>query len=588
MSGGTDATPLSLRMHSPWLAHYDAGVPATIGAYPEKTLVDFVAEHARQRPEALAATFKTTRLTFAELDRLSDALAAALARDGLKQGDRVGLVLPNAPQFLLVECAAWKLGAIIAPQNPLYTERELEDSFRASQPDTVVTLTPFYERVKQAQAKLGFRRVVATSIKEYLPPLLRVLFTLLKEKQEGHRVRLRDGDPWLQSLIAQGRSLPRPERRATPDDPAVILMSGGTTGTPKGVLSDHRSLVQAGTQLLAWLREPLQGERASIMLPLPLFHTYGCAGAQSMTLIAGIPLQLVPNPRDVGDLLKTIAAEKPTLFCGVPALFNAILSHPRVAQGKVDLSSIKGCFSGASALMAETKKRFEALTGGRIVEGYSLTEATMACCANPFGGENKLGSIGMPICDVNVKIVDSEDGTRELAPGEVGEIVLRAPQLMREYWRDPAETKLVLDTAPDGRWLRTGDLACMDEDGYLFVVDRKKDLVKASGFQVWPREIEEVLARHPAVAEVSVAGVPDERRGEAINAWVVLRAGMLATQDELRAFCKESLAPFKVPTRIHFRADLPKTMVGKVLRRLLVAEVLGPAVPQPGPPSSQP
>jgi long-chain acyl-CoA synthetase len=553
-----------------WLDHYDHGVPRAIGSYPEKTLVDFVAGHARSRPRAVAATFKRTRLTFARLDELSDALAAALARDGLKKGDRVGLVLPNAPQFLIAECAAWKLGAIIAPQNPLYTEHELEASFRTSRPEVVLTLTPFYERVKQAQEKLGFRRVVATSIKEYLPPLLRVLFTWLKEKKEGHRITLREGDLWLQSLIGQGRSLPRPQRVATPSDSAAILMSGGTTGAPKGVLSDHRGLVQAGTQLLTWLREPLRGENASIMLPLPLFHTYGCAGAQAMTLIAGIPLMLVPNPRDVGDLLKTIELEKPALFCGVPTLFNAILDHPRVARGEVDLSSISGCFSGASALMAETKKRFETLTGGRIVEGYSLTEATMACCANPFGNENKPGSIGMPICDVRVKIVDSEEGTRELACREVGEIVLSAPQLMKGYWDDPAETALALESAADGTWLRTGDLAYMDEDGYLFVVDRKKDLIKASGFQVWPREIEEVLAKHPAVAEVSVAGVPDERKGQVVHAWVVLRAGARVTEDELRAFCKESLAPFKVPRRVHFRTDLPKTLVGKILRRMLV------------------
>ena len=560
-------------MQAPWLAHYDPGVPRAIGRSPEKTLVDFVAEHAR-RPHAVAATFKTTRLTFARLDELSDALAAALARDGVKQADRVGLVLPNVPQFLIAECAAWKLGAIVAPQNPLYTVRELEDSFAISQPEVVITLTPFYERVKQAQQKGGFRRVIATSIKEHLPPMLRLLFALLKERREGHRITLRPGDGWLQSLIAQGKSSTKPQPAATPSDPAVILMSGGTTGTPKGVLSDHRSLVQSGTQLLAWLREPLDREDASILLPLPLFHTYGCAGAQPMTLIAGIPLALVPNPRDVSDLLATIAREKPAILCGVPTLFNAILNHPRVARGRVDLGSISGCFSGASALMAETKTRFEALTGGRIVEGYSLTEATMACCANPFRGRNKPASIGVPICDVKVKVVDAGDGKTPMAPGEVGEILLSAPQLMKGYWEDPEETALVLEPAEDGPWLRTGDLGSMDEDGYLFVVDRKKDLIKVSGFQVWPREIEEVIAGHPAVAEVGVAGVPDPRRGEAIHAWVVLRTGAAVTEDELRAFCRERLAPFKVPGRIRFSPELPKTMVGKILRRVLVERAL--------------
>ncbi|HVO10038.1 MAG TPA: AMP-binding protein [Vicinamibacteria bacterium] len=562
-------------MQDPWLAHYDKGVPATIASYPDKTLVDFVREHARRRPRAVAVTFKTTRLTFAQLDGLSDALAVALAGLGLKKGDRLGLVLPNAPQFLIAELAAWKLGAIVAPQNPLYTARELEDSFAASRPDIVVTLTAFYERVKQAQAKGGYRLVVATSIKEYLPPLLRLLFTLLKERREGHRVTLRPGDAWLQPLIHQGESATAPSPAAAPSDPAVILMSGGTTGTPKGVVSDHRGLVQSGTQLLAWLREPLAGKNPSIMLPLPLFHTYGCAGAQPMTVIAGIPLQLVPNPRDVSDLLKTIERERPAILCGVPTLFSAILNHPRVAAGRVDLSSISGCFSGAAALMAETKRRFEALTGGRIVEGYSLTEATMACCVNPFGGVNKPGSIGVPICDVRAKVVDAERGKGELPAGEIGEILIGAPQLMKGYWGNPAETALVLEPAADGPWLHTGDLGYMDEDGYLFVVDRKKDLIKASGFQVWPREIEEVIAGHPGVAEVGVAGVPDERKGEAIQAWVVLRAGATVSEDELRAFCREKLAPFKVPRRIRFVPDLPKTMVGKVLRRVLVEQALG-------------
>ncbi len=562
-------------MQAPWLAHYDEGVPRTIGRYPDETLVDFVREHALERPHAVAVTFKAARLTFAQLDRSSDALAVALAALGLRKGDRLGLVLPNAPQFLIAGLAAWKLGAIVAPQNPLYTVRELEDSFATSRPDIVVTLTPFYQKVKQAQARVGFRRVVATSVKEYLPPVLRLLFTVLKERKEGHRIRLHSGDHWLQALLRQGRSAPAPPAMATPSDPAVILMSGGTTGTPKGVVSDHRGLVQSGTQLLAWLREPLAGKSPSIMLPLPLFHTYGCAGALPMTVIAGIPLQLVPNPRDVSDLLTTIERERPAILCGVPTLFNAILNHPRVAAGQVDLSSISGCFSGAAALMAETKRRFEALTGGRIVEGYSLTEATMACCVNPFGGVSKPGSIGMPICDVRAKVVDAEQGRTELPAGEIGEILLGAPQLMKGYWENPAETALVLEPAADGPWLHTGDLGCMDEDGYLFVVDRKKDLIKASGFQVWPREIEEVIAGHPAVAEAAAAGVPDERKGEAIQAWVVLRAGATVTEDALRSFCREKLAPFKVPSHIRFVPELPKTMVGKVLRRVLVEQALG-------------
>lgn len=552
-------------MSEPWLKHYDPGVPTSIGTYPFQTLVDFVSDHGHEHRHAVAARFKGRSITFRELDALSDAFAGALQSIGVRRGDRVAIVLPNCPQFLIAELAAWKLGAICAPQNPIYTERELEESLAVPTPKVAIVLTPFYEKLKRCRSSI--ERVIATNIKEYLSPVLRVLFTLVKEKKEGHRVTLHEGDLWMRDLIAKQAPHWR-SARPKADDPAVVLMSGGTTGTPKGALSDHRSLVIAGTQIGAWLREALTGPNPSVMLPLPLFHTYGCAGAQSLTLIQGIPLILVPNPRDIDDVVKTIQHDRPSLFCGVPTLFNALLCHRDVVHGKVDFHSIRACFSGAAALMAETKKRFEELTGGRIVEGYSLTEATMACCVNPLRGETKIGSVGMPLPDVHVKIVDSDDGTTELVTGEVGEIVMKAPQLMRGYWQKPDATAEMLR---DG-WLYTGDLGYLDRDGYLFIVDRKKDLIKTSGFQVWPREIEEVISTHPSVAEVGVAGLPDERKGEVITAWVVPRAGQTIDVHALRAYCIEKLAPYKVPARIEIRTELPKTMIGKVLRRVLVAE----------------
>jgi len=560
-------------MNQPWLDHYDEGVPRSIGNYPDRTLADFVADHARTRGDKAAIMFKGRNVTWTELDRDSDSFARALAARGVKPGDRVALLLPNCPQFMIAELAAWKLGAIVAPQNPIYTERELEQSMNASASETVIVLTPFYERVKAAQPRTSLKRVIATNIKEYLPGLLRVLFTLAKEKKEGHRITLQAGDHWMQDLIGEGAKSNAALRGAKPDEPAVILMSGGTTGTPKGVVSEHRSLVMSGTQLSAWLREAIAGDDARIMLPLPLFHTYGAAGAQSLALISGIPLALIPNPRDVGDVVKSIARDKPSLFCGVPTLFTALLNHPDVAGRKVDFTSIKACFSGAAALMAETKKRFEELTGGRIVEGYSLTEATMAAFVNPFRGANKIGSVGMPMPDVKVRIVDGDDGKTDLPSGDVGEVIVSAPQLMRGYWNNPDETAQMLRIGDDGTtWLYTGDLGYVDEDGYLFLVDRKKDLIKTSGYQVWPREIEEVLAAHPSVAEVGVAGVPDERKGEIITAWVVARSGQTCDPETLRLYCKEKLAPYKVPAKIELRTELPKTMVGKVLRRMLVAE----------------
>src|SRR5258705_147268 len=339
-------------------------------------------------------------------------------------------------------------------------------------------------------------------------------------------------------------------------------MSGGTTGTPKGVVGLHRGMVVAGLQLRAWLRPAMREWTDKIMLPLPLFHTYRNTGVQGLALINHNPIALIPNPREIRDLLKEIIDVKPAFICTVPTLLQGIMNHPMARQGKVDFSSIKLCFSGAAPLMAETKKRCEELTGGVIVEGYSLTEAQMAVIANPVRGANKIGSVGMPLPDVHVRIVDSEDGTTPVQHGEVGEIVIRAQQLMEGYWQKPEETNEMIRTNTAGeRLLYTGDLGYLDEDGYVFIVDRKKDLNKTSGFQVWPREIEEVIASHPAVAEVGVAGVADATKGEAVRAWVVLRAGQQVSEAELRTFCRERLAPYKVPSTVVFRTDLPKMMV---------------------------
>jgi long-chain acyl-CoA synthetase len=309
------------------------------------------------------------------------------------------------------------------------------------------------------------------------------------------------------------------------------------------------------------------------MLPLPLFHVYANVGVQPLAFVGPNPLSLVPNPRDIGDLLKTIKQVKPRFFNGVPTMYNAMLNHPDVRDGKMDLRSIKLCICGASALMAETKRQFEEKTGAVMLEGYSLTEAMMACCVNPVKGANKIGSIGMPLPDVDARIVDVEDPTQEMKTGEVGELILRAPQLMLEYWNNPLETAETLRTYDEGGpWLHTGDLAYLDADGYVFLVDRKKDMMKTSGFQVWPREVEEVIAAHPAVLEVGVAGIPDAVKGEVAKAWVVLKADRRVSEEELRAYCRERLAPYKVPAKVEFRTELPKTMVGKILRRVLAAE----------------
>ena len=556
-----------------WLEHYDADVPRSLAPYPDTTLIHYLRQLAHSKPEATALLFKGSRVSYARLEAESNALAAALWKLGGRRGDRVAVVLPNCPQFFVAEFGTWKIGGVVVGVNPTYRERELEQVLVSTGAETVVTLTPFYERIKAVQPRTSVRRVIATSIKEHLPPHLRVLFTLFKEKKDGHRITLREGDFWLPALLRAHAAASPPDVAVGPDDRAVILSSGGTTGTPKGVVGLHRHYVAAGVQLYEWTKSAKAPWVDVIMLPLPLFHVYANVGVQPLAFVGPNPLSLVPNPRDIGDLLATIKREKPAFFNGIPTLYTAILNHPDVRAGKVDLSSIKLCFSGAAALMAETKREFEARTGSRIIEGYSLTEGMMACCVNPVQGEKKLGSIGLPLPDVEVRIVDTEDATRELAVGEVGEMLLRAPQLMSEYWNNPKETGESLRSYDeDGEWLHTGDLAYMDADGYVFLVDRKKDLVKTSGFQVWPREIEEVLAAHPAVQEVCVAGVPHPVKGEVAKAWVVVRQGQQTTEPELRDYCRDRLAPYKVPGAVEFRADLPKSMVGKVLRRVLVAE----------------
>jgi long-chain acyl-CoA synthetase len=548
-----------------WLKHYDPGVPSTLTPYPARTLLDCLADTVRERPDHPFLLFKGACLSYGEVERLSDGLAASLVAHGVGKGDRVAIVLPNCPQAIVAQLGAWKAGAIAAPTNPLYTERELEYTLQTCGATTAIVLTPFYARVKHVQPRTAVTRVVATSIKEHLPPLVRLLFTLFKERKGGHRIALEPGDLWFADLVSGPAGAPRPPVAIDKDDPALLLFTGGTTGTPKAAVGTHHGLLMSGMQINAWTRAALPDWEGSRMMAMPLFHVYGNVALVASSIIGHNPIVLVPNPRDIDDVIATIRKARPAALPGVPTLYIALLEHPAVKAGKVDLRSIKLCVSGAAPLLVDTKRRFEAETGGRIIEGYSLTEAMLALIANPVDGINKPGSVGIPLPDVEARIVDSADGHTVLAPGQVGELLLRAPQMMQGYWKAPDETAEVLR---DG-WLYTGDLAYMDEDGYTFIVDRKKDLIKPSGFQVWPREVEEVIAAHPAVSDVAVAGVTDAHQGEAVKAWVVLKPGAQATVAEIRAFCRERLVAYKVPKHVEFRASLPKTMIGKVLRRAL-------------------
>lgn len=551
-----------------WLQHYDQGVPHTLQPYPKQTLVDIVIETAKQRPDHPALYFKGHAIPYGQLEGLVASFASGLIHLGVQRGDRVALVMPNTPQLIFSMLGTWMAGAIAIPTNPLYTEHELEFAFQECGAETAVVMTRYYHKVKSIQAHTRVHNVIATNIKEYLPPVLRVLFTLLKEKKEGDHIELQSGDYWLAELLRDHANDPRPQVTIQPDDSAIMLFSGGTTGTPKAAIGTHQSLLISGMQFHAWFGNILQDWTDIIMLNMPLFHVYGLAGVFSTGLVAHTPLAVVPNPRDLDDMLATIQKIKPAFLPGVPTLFNALLNHPEVQAGKVSLKSLKLNISGASPLLSEIKQRFESVTGGRIVEGFGMTESMMAAVVTPTLGLYKPGAVGIPLPDVELRVVDADSGEKELPPGEVGEFILRAPQLMKGYWEKPTETA---NTIRNG-WLYTGDLGYLDEDGYMFIVDRKKDVIKPSGFQVWPREVEEVIATHPAVTEVGVAGISDPYQVEAVKAWVVLRAGQTVTADELREYCREKLAAYKVPKHIQFMDSLPKTTIGKILRRELAAK----------------
>ena len=553
----------------PWFKSYDPGVPHTLGSYPKKTLLDIIDETTKEKPGHPMLLFMGRSLSYAEMQKDSDAFAAALAEMGYKKGDRIAVMLPNVPQFVIAQMGAWKLGGIVAGINPLYTEHELAHTLNECGAEIAVTLTPFYQTLKAVQKSTKVKKIIVTSVKDYLKPLLNVAFTLLKEKKEGHYLaKVDQGDSWFLDIVHKYKGAKRPDIKVSPDDPAWILFSGGTTGLPKAAVGVHSAGVYTGLQINTWFASEISPWTDVYMCPLPLFHAFGNVGVLSVGIVGHNPICLVANPRDRNLIVSTIEKDKPNFMLGVPTLYNAILENPKVREGKANFKSLKMSMSGAAPLMAETKKRWEALTGGRISEGYGLTESMIACCVSPARGQFKEGSIGCPVSDVVVRIGDLETGEGSLKPGETGELVMKAPQLMQGYLNRPEETKEMLR---DG-WLYTGDIGHMDEDGYIFITSRKKDLIKPGGFQVWPREVEEVISAHPAVSEVCVAGIPDAQRNEAVKAWVVLKEGSSATAEEIQKFAREKLTGYKVPKAIEFRKELPKTLVGKVLRRVLQEE----------------
>jgi len=564
-------------MAKPWLDNYEEGIPAEV-EIPDYPVTQNLINAAKKYPnntalifgnvaEALGNALMDSKMEYHRLLDLTYRFAAALQQLGVKKGDRVAIYLANCPQFLIAYYATLMIGGVVVPCNPQYVAREMKHQLNDAGAETIITLSLMYPIVKQIRAETSLKQVIVTNIKEYFPGLLKFLFTVAMEKKEGHYQDI-SGDAntyWFQDVLDKAPARPTLVE-VDMQDTAILMYTGGTTGLSKAAQLTHRN-VQANTvQTRAWFPTLVEGKEV-VLTSLPLFHCYAMITCMNLGMLLAGSMILIPNPRVLPHILKSINKHRPTLYPGVPALYVSLINHPDI--NKYDVSSIKACISGAAPLPVEVQQKFQTLTGGRLVEGYGLSEATPVTHANPIYGENRIGTIGLPFPSTEAKVMDTETGTQEMPVGEVGELVIRGPQVMKGYWQMPTETANVLR---DG-WLYTGDIARMDADGYFQIVDRKKDMILgAGGFNIYPREVEEVLYQHPKVQECAVAGVPVKEKGERVKAFIVLKEGKTSTEEEMIEFCRENMARYKVPKFIEFRDELPKTMVGKVLRRVLLEE----------------
>ncbi|HEU5287267.1 MAG TPA: long-chain fatty acid--CoA ligase [Candidatus Limnocylindria bacterium] len=550
----------------PWTKFYDEGVPATL-TYPDTTMHAMLDDAAESYPDATCTIFFNAKRSYRSISDDAWRFANALRAMGVKKGDRVAIMLPNTPQFIVAFYGALRSGAIVVPCNPLYTVPELRHQLEDSGAETMVVLSRLYPVVKAAREGTKITRVLVTNIKEEMPPILRTLFTIAKEKKDGHRQHF-EGDPGARAFRQVVKDAPATafDAGTTSRDTALLQYTGGTTGVSKGAMLSHHALVANTLQCRAWFAH-LEESKGVAMAVMPFFHVYGLTVVMSLAVQSASAMVLEPQ-FELERVLKDVARHKPTTFSGAPRIYNAIINSPLAKQ--YDMRSIQACISGSAPLLVETHRKFTELTGANLVEGYGLTEAAPVTHCNPlYGkGKQKIGSIGIAYPDVECKIVDSETGQHEMAVGEPGELILRGPQLMDGYYNRPDETKT---TIRDG-WLYTGDIATVDEDGYYAIVDRKKEMIIVSGFNVYPREVEEALATHPAVLDSAAIGKPHPIKGEDVKAFVVLKPGTNATAEELIAHTRTQLAPFKVPHEIEFRESLPKTLIGKTLRRQLAEE----------------
>ena len=570
---------MSFYEQKPWVEKYESGVPEAIeysGQLTHEMLDASAQTYANQVATRLLLSYLPLGITvqatqtYTELKDSVDRFAFALRKIGLQQGDRIAIMLPNIPQQVISFFGALKAGCVVVNTNPTYTPRELGHLLEDSGATAIVVLSGFYERVAQVKDSTELKHIIVTD----LPDPLGFPFNRLVEKKvrkAGMMVDVADGAGiWgFDNLIKTSAPNP-PTIDVTPDDVVLFQYTGGTTGSPKAAMLTHRNVVSNVQQIEAWYRD-LEYGGEKILGAIPFFHVYGMTVAMLFSIYNGAELIVTPDPRQTDLVLEILQREKITMYPGIPTMYTAIINHPKVDEA--DLSSIKACLSGGMSLPVEIQRRFEQITGGKLAEGYGLTETSPVACANPINGMRKEGSIGFPVPSTEVTIVGlepNEDGKYEpVAAGEDGELVIRGPQVMKGYWNRPDETAAAIT---EEGWFHTGDIARMDEDGFFYIVDRKKDLIITSGYNVVPREVEEVLYMHEKVQEAVVAGVPDAVRGENVKAYIVLKAGQQSTPEEISEFCREHLAPYKVPRLVEFRDELPRSQVGKILRRVLLEE----------------
>lgn len=537
-----------------WSKHWPKGIPQSID-YPDISLGEMLKASTEKAPNSTAIFFQNNQITYEELDRFVDSFGEALRRLGIGKGDRVAVYLPNSPQFVIAYFGALRVGAIVVACSPLYKEKELVHILADSESRVLVYLDKLDLYVQSVKGKTRLEQLISTSLDEFG----------VQETTEIKVKRVASSNLNMKQLIESTIGKPVTPFLNPAEDVALFQYTGGTTGSPKAAMLTHRNLVVNAAQFATWL---YMRDREEVNLSvLPFFHIYGMTAALNSPIYTSSKMILIPDPRDTNSLVEAIDKYEPTIFCGVPASYIGLINIPNIEQHKI--RSIRTCISGASPLPQEVQRRFEELTGGRLVEGYGLTEASPVTHVNPLDDpkKNRPGSIGIPISDTICKIVDVENGIRDLPPFEAGELVIKGPQIMLGYWNMPEETNLVLKNG----WLFTGDIAVMDNDGYFRLIDRKKDMINVSGFKVWPREVEEVLYEHPAIKEAAAVATADSESGERVKVFVVLNDNFRGeiSASEIIAFCNERLAIYKVPKIVEIRESLPKTQVGKILRREL-------------------